>query len=258
MSARRPPSHLGPLAGAATALPFLLLLSATRALAVGNPIPAAPTAWVTDSAAFVSDNAREELNARLRAAEARFGHQVLVWIGRTTAGDPIEDWAARAFAAWRVGRRGLDDGVVLFIMRDDRKIRIEVGYGLEERLPDARASAIIREVIAPRLQQNDSDGAVRAGVTAILAAVAGTDISHENRAAPAKRPQIGWFELVIAALVGILLIGFFITNPRLAILLLTTLASGRGSGRGGGGFGGGGGFSGGGGRSGGGGATGSW
>lgn len=228
-------------------------------------IPAAPTAWVTDTAGFLSDATRGEIDARLRTFESRTGNQVLLWIGRTTGAAPIEDWAVRAFAAWRVGKKGLDNGVVLFVMSDDRKIRIEVGYGVEDRLPDARAATIIREGMVPRMRTGDRDGAARAGIASILSAL-GDPGGVEGEGGPvAARPHLSLVELALIALFGLMLLGFIITHPQLAILFLSTLASGRGrggSGWGGGGsgsgFGGGGGFSGGGGRSGGGGATGGW
>ena len=95
-----------------------------------TPIPEAPTQWVTDTANFLSPEAVQTLNARLRQFEERTGHQVIVYIAPTTGGVPIEDWAVRAFQKWKVGRKGLDDGLALFIMPQDRKLRIEVGYGL--------------------------------------------------------------------------------------------------------------------------------
>jgi uncharacterized protein len=248
---------------------FALVLGAvvSPAGAAEVPVAAAPTQFVTDEARFLSPTARTELEQRLQSFEQQTGHQVLLWIGRSTGDAPIEDWAVRAFAAWRVGRKGLDDGVVLFIMADDRKLRIEVGYGLEDRLPDARAATIIRDRMVPPLRAGDRDGAARAGINGILAAVGGA------ATAPAPdvvgRPQLAWWQLAALAVLGLIVVGFFITHPTLAILLLTHMASGAGSRRRGGGFGGfgggfggggfgGGGFSGGGGRSGGGGATGSW
>jgi uncharacterized protein len=192
---------------------------------------------------------------------------VLLWVGQTTGGEPIESWAVRAFKAWRVGRKGLDDGVALFIFAADRKLRIEVGYGVEDRVPDAVAARIIGDEMVPRLRAGDQDGAARAGISGVLAAVGGETGAPQDSAPARGRPtEIGWAELLVFGLVGILVLGFVVTNPRLALMLLTTIASnsGRGGGGnwggGGGGWsgGGGGGFSGGGGRSGGGGASGSW
>jgi uncharacterized protein len=236
--------------------------------------PPPPTRFVTDGAAFLSAAAQDELEQRLARYERDTGHQVLLWVGQTTGGEPIEPWAVRAFAAWRVGRKGLDDGVVVFILAADRKVRIEVGYGVEDRLPDAAAARIIGDQMIPRLRAGDQDGAARAGVTGVLEAVGG-EAGAPREAVPTRAtpPEMSWGRLVVLGLIGILVLGFIVTNPRLALMLLMTIDANRsrggggwggggfGGGRGGwggGGFGGGGGFSGGGGRSGGGGASGSW
>ena len=86
---------------------------------------------------------------------------------------PIDDWANKAFVAWGVGRKGHDDGVAMFIFSDDRRLRIEVGYGLEGNVPDARAGRIIQNDLAPRIRAGDRDGAVQAGVDALIAAIGG-------------------------------------------------------------------------------------
>src|SRR6185295_20325188 len=109
-------------------LPVLLLLSGVL-YAAETPIPPAPTQWVTDTANFMSPGAADSLNSRLQEYERSSGHQLIVYIGQTTGGPVIEDWAVRAFKAWKVGRKGIDDGLVLFIMSADRKLRFEVGYG---------------------------------------------------------------------------------------------------------------------------------
>jgi uncharacterized protein len=232
--------------------------------------PAAPTRFVTDGAGFLSAPVQKELEQRLARYERDTGHQVLLWIGQSTGGEPIESWAVRAFAAWRVGRKGLDDGVAVFILTADRRVRVEVGYGVEDRLPDAVAARIIGDEIVPRLRAGDQDGAARAAVAGVLAAVGG-ETGAPQRVAPTRGAptEIGPGQLIVLGLIGILVLGFVVTNPRLALMLLMTLDSHRsrgGGGWGGGGFGGGGGwgggggggFSGGGGRSGGGGASGSW
>jgi len=137
------------------------------------PIPAAPQRWLTDEAGFLSPAAAAELDARLEAFERSSGHQVIVFIGRTTGLVPLDEWAVKAFAAWKIGRRGLDDGLVLFVMAEDRRLRIETGYGLEEQLPDALAGRIIRDEMEPRLQGGDNDGAVRAAVDRLIAVISG-------------------------------------------------------------------------------------
>jgi uncharacterized protein len=245
------PRKLFPAILAGTLL--ILALGASAPAATGTPIPPAPQRWLTDTAAFLSAGTAAELDARLEANERSSGHQVVVYIGDTTGDIPIEDWAVKAFEAWRVGRKGLDDGLVLFIMASDHRMRIEVGYGLESVVTDALAGRIINEEMVPRLQNGDHDGAVRAAVDRLIGVISGS-LSGEAQQ-PEKPPSVPltWFQKI---LIGLAILGFLIlliTNPSLAIYLLFSILSG---GRGGGG--GGGGFSGGGGRSGGGGASGSW
>jgi uncharacterized protein len=210
----------------------------------------------------LSAGTRDSLDRRLEDYQKRTGHQILVWIGRTTGEVPIEDFAVRAFAAWKVGRKGLDDGIVLFVLADDRQVRIEVGYGLEGQVPDAIASRIIGVTIAPRIKAGDRDGALVAGVDALIAAIdkeaPETKVGQPSpeRPAPPEAPKS--LSIVKIVLIGLAVLAFvilFITHPSLAIYLLFSILSG---GRGGGGYSGGGGFSGGGGGSGGGGASGRW
>lgn len=228
-----------------------LLLGRAPAAWAETPIPPAPERWVTDRAAFLSAGTTAELDARLAAYDRQTGHQLLVYIDRTTGGVPIEDWAVKAFESWRVGRKGIDDGLVLFVFSDDQRVRIEVGYGLEDHIPDAAAARIIRERIVPRIQAGDRDGAIKSGVDALILAAG----SGEGGAAAQPKP-ISKLQLVLGAIALIVFIGFALTHPRLAWLMLLSIGSGgRGGGLGGGR---GGGFSGGGGRSGGGGASGSW
>jgi uncharacterized protein len=230
--------------------------------AAETPIPPAPTRWVTDTTGFMSADAVRLLDAQLEAYERSSGHQLLVYIGKTTGGVPIEDWAVKAFQAWKVGRKGLDDGLALFIMTDDRRLRIEVGYGLEGQVPDAMASRIINEVIVPRVQAGDRDGAVANGMNAVASVLAGGGLSSDStRAQHAERGNgrrpLTFGQLVVFGIIGALFLVLLVTNPGLAIYLVASILSGNrdGSYRGGGG---GGGFGGGGGRSGGGGASGSW
>ena len=236
----------GPFAGRALAVALTLALVVALALACdgdgGAVAPAAaqsasapasatstppsPTRFVTDGAGFLSAPAQDELEQRLARYERDTGHQVLLWIGQTTGGEPIESWAVRAFKAWRVGRKGLDDGVAVFILAADRKVRIEVGYGVEDRLPDAVAARIIGDQMIPRLRAGDQDGAARAGVAGVLEAVGGeTGAPREAAPAPGAPPEMSLGRLIVLGLIGILVLGFIVTNPRLALMLLTTIDS---------------------------------
>jgi uncharacterized protein len=226
------------------------------------PVPPAPERWVEDHAGLISPAARGALDVRLEGYERATGHQVVVWIGRTLDGAPVADWAVRTFAAWKLGRKGIDDGVAVFILADDRAIDIEVGYGLEDRVTDAVASRIIREVMAPRLRAGDRDGAVTGGADAVLTAIEGRPWTAGPAAtAPAiardEPPSI--LTLVLGGVGVLAVLILLVTHPQLALWLLWAIVAGGRRNGGGGGFGGGGGgFSGGGGGSGGGGARGGW
>lgn len=245
-----------PVAGpAATLAAAAALALAMPPGAAEVPIPPAPQRWLTDTVGLLSPSTREALDRQLEAYERQTGHQVLVWIGASTGDTPLEEFAVKAFEKWKPGRAGKDDGLVFFLFTQDRKMKIEVGYGLEDRVTDLTASRIIREVVAPRLKAGDPDRALREGVAALLGAI-DAGAPGAIAAPPAGR---GPRPLSTAqkVLIAVLLIGFLLlllSHPSLAIWLVMNILS-EGSGRGGGG---GGGWSGGGGRSGGGGATGSW
>jgi uncharacterized protein len=250
----------------------LALLGAVPA--AQTPVPASPARWATDTAGFLSPAALQAADRQLEDFERTTGNQVLVWVGYTTGGVPIEDWTIRAFEQWKVGRKGLDNGLVLFIFAADRRARIEVGYGLEARVPDIIASRILNDVVIARIRAGDRDGAVLQGVNALAAAIVGTDAGTDTGTdagtpAPGLQPgpgdggtrrvrrQMSPVEMLVLGVLGLGFLILLITNPQLAIyLLINILASGRSGG--GSGSSGGGGFSGGGGRGGGGGASGSW
>ncbi len=234
------------------------MLLGFAALAASFQPPPAPTRWVTDTAGFLSEPARRALDTRLEQYERDTGRQVIVWIGESTGGVPLEEWAARTFEAWGIGKKGRDDGAAVFVFAKDRRLRIEVGYGLEPVVPDAVASRIVQEEALPRLRAGDPDGAVSATVGALLKALGGE--TSPPSGAPTVRPAVphlGTGQLIVLVVVGLLVLAFVVTHPRLALFLLFQMLSG-GGGAGGRRGGGGGGFRGGGGRSGGGGASGSW
>jgi uncharacterized protein len=152
----------------------LLMLIALGGAASGTvAIPPSPAQWATDTAGFLQPQTVAELDARLRAYQSATGHQVLVYVAPTTGATPTEDWTVRAFQRWKVGRKGLDDGLILFVFPSDRKVRIEVGYGLEQSVPDAIAARIIRDRITPKIRAGQPDAAVTSGVDAVLGAIGG-------------------------------------------------------------------------------------
>jgi uncharacterized protein len=253
------------IAGAALALLFALAPDAARALDV-PPL----RGHVNDYANVLSPDRAQALEARLAAYEQRTGQQFALLTVPTLAGDAIEDFSIRAGEQWKLGHKGEDDGLILVIVPQDHKMRIEVGYGLEGTVPDAIAARVIREVLAPAFQQNDFAGGIDSAFGALMHAASGG--SEGEQPAPAAEPRAA--RRRAPSIMGFL--------PFLLFIFFALLSGGRrgrrrrryggfwigpsfgggfgGGGFGGGGFGGGGGggYRGGGGGFGGGGASGSW
>jgi uncharacterized protein len=246
-----------------------LVLCAASAVWAGLKIPPPPDHRINDYAGALSAADRERLEDKLRQRERGSSNQIVVAIFRSLEGDSLEDYSVRLAQSWRIGRKGLDNGVVFLIFLNDRKMRIEVGYGLEANLTDAVSSSILRDVVAPRFREGRLADGISAGLDAIDQAIAGT-----YRAAPSparRRPAMDTWTILLSL--------FFLGT--LAWVIVPTLLFSRatrrhgwtggssgwggpymgggffGGGGGGGGFSGGG-FSGGGGGFGGGGASGSW
>lgn len=135
--------------------------------------PPFPTRHFDDRARFVSAAAAARFDERLRAFETRTGHAIYVSIFPKLPSPSLEDFTVRTATAWRVGRKSFDDGAILFAFVADRKLRLEVGYGLEGAIPDAIAHRILDEYVTPGLKAGRPDSAFEAGVNAILAAAEG-------------------------------------------------------------------------------------
>src|SRR5438552_2923755 len=155
-------------------LVLALLLCAAAVAQAALPIPKAPGGRINDYAGVLSAEDRARLEAKLRAREQGSSNQVVVAIVRSLEGESLEDFSIRLAQAWRIGQKGLDNGVIFLVFLDDRKMRIEVGYGLEATLTDAIAASIIRTVVAPRFREGRIADGVSAGIDAIDRAIAGT------------------------------------------------------------------------------------
>ncbi len=228
-------------------LTLAILFASTAAAAF--QVPPEPRGRVSDYAGALSPDAIARIDARLRAGEQGQTHQVAVAVFRSLGGEPIEEASMAIAERWKIGSRR-DDGVLFTLFLDDREMRIEVGYGLEDKLTDAQCKRILRDQVAPRLRAGDLEGGITAGVAAIEAAVGGQAAPPGASGAPQGFDLVG----VIVVLLILLLFGLFRGG-----FLLGWLFGGRGRGRGpfGGGDGGGG-FHGGGGSFGGGGASHKW
>ncbi len=281
-----------------TARASLLALTLGWSCIAGAEIAVPPlTARVTDQTATLTAAQTSALEQTLQAFEARKGSQLAVLIVPTTAAETIEQYALRVAEQWKLGRKKVDDGALLLVAKDDRALRIEVGYGLEGALNDATSKRIISEIITPRFKQSDFYGGITAGVDQMIRVIDGEPLPEPSEKPVGDTPRISQYLPIIfmIALVmgGVLrsvlgrLPGALVTGGAVAgvawlfagalsialgagvIALLFTLLSGGMGGRGIGGFYGGvgrggrgdysgGGFSGGGGGFGGGGASGRW
>jgi uncharacterized protein len=139
---------------------------------------------VVDQTGTLSSGDIASLTQKLKDLETRKGSQVAVLIVPTTQPETIEQFSIRAAEAWKVGRKKIDDGALLVVAKDDRKLRIEVGYGLEGSLTDVTANRIINEIIVPKFRTGDFSGGIDAGVDRIIAVIDG-----EKLPAPVPREQ---------------------------------------------------------------------
>lgn len=160
---------------AACILAAVLGFLAFPALAQDAAVPPLQ-ARVTDTTGTLDAAAVQGIEARLAELEQRKGAQIAVLMVPTTGTDSIEQYALRAFEQWQLGRKSVDDGILFVIAKDDRALRIEVGYGLEGAVPDLLAGRIIREQVVPRFQTGDFAGGVLAGVDSLILLVDGEDL----------------------------------------------------------------------------------
>lgn len=245
---------------------------------------------VTDLTATLSPDQVTTLENKLAAFESQKGSQIAVLVVPTTQPEDIAQFGIRVADAWKIGRKKIDDGAILIVAKDDHKLRIEVGYGLEGVIPDAVAKRIVSETIAPRFKAGDFYGGIDAGVTQLMRMIEGEPLPppQAGQNASGRGGDGGVIFIVIAglfaglilsfilgrvtgglvagvgaAVVAVLMLGFSLMAIGVGIMVFFAVAFGRVGGGGwssGGGFGGGGGSSwgGGGGGFGGGGSSGSW
>jgi uncharacterized protein len=198
------------LQGGGLALPLALVSLALLLVA--------PAAWsakevpflaarVNDVAGLVPAPVRERLETKLADLERRTGAQVAVLTVDSLEGDSIEDFAVRVFQTWKLGRKGVNDGVLFVVARQERRMRIEVGYGLEGRLTDLRSRQILDDIVRPQFRAGNFGSGIEAGTDAIVAVVDGAPLP-----APKRQPvaQVGSIVgLLIFAAMFLLVIGTF-------------------------------------------------
>jgi len=139
---------------------------------------------VTDQTATLTTEQQAALEQTLRAFETRKGSQIAVLIVPSTETETIEQYGLRVAEQWKPGRKKVDDGAILVIAKNDRALRIEVGYGLEGALNDATSKRIISEIITPRFQRGDFYGGITAGIEQIIRVIDGEPLP------PPPRPSL--------------------------------------------------------------------
>jgi len=262
MTAGRTPSALGGRGACLAVIIVALLFAIATSFALNFP---ALSGRVVDQANIIQPATRSAIEEKLAELEAKSGIQIAVATVGSLEGQDIEPYANELFRNWKLGEKTKNNGVLLLVAPNERRVRIEVGYGLEGTLTDALSKVIIANAITPRFKAGDFSGGISRGVDDIITVL--TIDSSEWQKRPALRldnqqttDPASW--LLLAAF--IVLVTLLIASPTFRWLFLNTvlniLVSSGGSSGGGysGGSSGGGGFSGGGGSSGGGGASGSW
>jgi uncharacterized protein len=178
-----------------------ILASALTSLSFALDVPPL-TGRVVDLAHVLPPNTVESLTARLKAHEETTSNQVTVLVLPSLEEEPLESFSHRVATTWKLGQKGTDNGVLLLVAMKERKIRIEVGYGLEGALTDARSAQIIRSEIVPRFRAGDAPGGVAAGVDAILKTIEGTYQASDKTAPGLDSDAMG--QAVVAVIVGLI------------------------------------------------------
>jgi uncharacterized protein len=160
------------------------------------------TGRVVDLAHVLSGSEAEKLTADLQTHETNTGNQVVVLTMPSLEGEPLEPFAHRVATTWKLGQKGTDNGVLLLVALKERKVRIEVGYGLEGTLTDAKSAQIIRNEIVPRFRAGDMPGGIAAGAGAILKTIEGTYQTPERPPVPVRGGDtVG--QILMALIVGV-------------------------------------------------------
>ena len=184
---------------------LLLTLVLGIPFASNSQVAVPPVARVTDQTGTLGAEQKASIERMLEAFEARKGSQIAVLMVPTTKGEAIEQYALRVAETWKLGRKGVDDGALLAIAKDDRALRIEVGYGLEGALNDATAKRIVAEVITPRFREGDFFGGISAGVDRMIKVIDGEPLPAPARSAP--QVDGGVFQFLPIVLIAAMVVG---------------------------------------------------
>jgi uncharacterized protein len=165
---------------------------------------------VNDTAGIIPAATRDRIEGKLKGLEQSTGAQVAVLTIDTLSGEPLEDYSLKVAQTWKLGRKGVDDGALLLVARDDHKMRLEVGYGLEGKLPDALCRRILDNVLRPRFRSGDFGGGIEAGVDAIIGTLQGKNVVPAN--APTNRNDFAnapWPAKLLGMSIFTIVVGMF-------------------------------------------------
>mgnify|MGYP002336172302 FL=1 len=163
---------------------------------------------VVDLTATLSADQLATLESKLAAFEASKGSQIAVLIVPTTEPEDIAQFGIRVAEKWKTGRAKVDDGVILIVAKNDRKLRVEVGYGLEGAIPDAIAKRVVSETISPYFKSGDFFGGIDAGVTQLMALIEGESLPPPQ---VPKSKQSGGMDAFLPLLIGGVVVGFMLS-----------------------------------------------
>lgn len=156
---------------------FLSAMLLTTSIAAGVDIPYL-TGRVTDNAQILSSETRKSLTESLKAHESRTTNQIAILTVPTLNGESIEDYAAAVFEEWKLGQKGKDNGILIIVVPNDRRMRIEVGYGLEGTMTDSMAGRIIQYVMTPKFKKGDYAGGITDGAKAVIEILEGGKVQE--------------------------------------------------------------------------------
>lgn len=194
-----------------------LLSMAWPAWAKDQPIPKLDS-WLVDTTGTFNSAQKQALTQRLQAFEQSKGAQIFVLVVSTTGTEGIDSYTRRVYDQWKVGRKKVDDGILLVVAKDDRRLRIEVGYGLEGAVTDLQAGRIIREFITPAFTQGDYVGGINAGVEKLMGLVEGEPLPPPVKSSQVDTDEEGpiaillplaFFSFVLPPVAAALIIGLF-------------------------------------------------
>lgn len=201
----------GPLA--AIAAPMLLLVGVAEA----RPVPKLAER-ITDQAGLLSPAQRFQLDQKLRAYERQTGHQFALLTIDTLDGDVLEDYSIRVAEAWKLGAKNRDDGLIFIVVRNDRKMRIEVGYGLEGAVPDAIARRILDEYVRPRFRTGQFAEGIFGAFNQLMKAAEGESVGPPPPSQPSagrsRGSRTGTLVLVVLGLLALPVLIFLSSRRR--------------------------------------------